>query len=283
MALIILRISSSPQVPAVAMSAVNSIGQPALDAVRSVAPPVVKYIGEPAMVAVRYAGIPQGIGRVSDFIRSTPDLRGRLGGNRNRRRLSGVAAASRIDRQGPQSIDDNQYDFTDIVSAANRQSLDSEDQGDGSAAEADSSWWKGTLGSWEPLRWWSSSGEGKVSEEEGPAATQDPLIWPRLNAAREASTAQVSGENGIAGKLGEAGVIAAGEGILGAKVAGAQEQPSEARGWDGAQKGEDPEQPLGFSFSAAGLLFPYHLGVCQKLMEAGLLTVSSVLPGCEWL
>ncbi|GAQ79352.1 hypothetical protein KFL_000290010 [Klebsormidium nitens] len=267
------------QVPAVAMSAVNSIGQPALDAVKSVAPPVVKYIGEPAMVAVRYAGIPQGIGRVSDFIRSTPDLRGRLGGNRNRRRLSGVAAASRLDRQGSQSVDDNQYDFTDIVSAANRQSLDCDDQGEGSAADASPSWWKGTLGSWEPLRWWGSSGEGKASEEEGAAAAQDPLIWPRLTAAREASTAQGSGETSIPEKLGEAGVIAAGEGILGAKVAGAQEQPSEAPGWDGGQKGEDPQQPLGFSFSAAGLLFPYHLGVCQKLMEAGLLTDKTPLAG----
>ena len=30
----------------------------------------------------------------------------------------------------------------------------------------------------------------------------------------------------------------------------------------------------GFSFSAAGLLFPYHLGVCQCLLENGYITVS---------
>lgn len=30
----------------------------------------------------------------------------------------------------------------------------------------------------------------------------------------------------------------------------------------------------GFSFSAAGLLFPYHLGVCQCLIEEGYITVS---------
>lgn len=270
------------QVPAVAMSAVSSIGQPALNAVKSVGSPVAKYIGEPAMVAARYAGIPQGIGRVSDMIRSTPEPRGRLGGSRSKRRLSGVAAASRTDRQGSQSVEDLE-DSTGQQSAATGQSGDSKSQMEGKGAQ-ESNWWKGTLGSWEPLKWWSS-GDGNPNstvEEKAAAAQLDPLIWPRASAAQEASTSGGEGDEGAPGKVVEAGLTAAGEGFLGTKIAGAKEQPSEVPGWDGGKKGEDPQHPLGFSFSAAGLLFPYHLGVCQALMEAGLITVDThVLGDCS--
>jgi hypothetical protein len=49
--------------------------------------------------------------------------------------------------------------------------------------------------------------------------------------------------------------------------------------WERREKDVIAEQDLkftspGFSFSAAGLLFPYHLGVCQCLIEEGYITVS---------
>ncbi|BBN09551.1 hypothetical protein MPTK1_4g20660 [Marchantia polymorpha subsp. ruderalis] len=49
------------------------------------------------------------------------------------------------------------------------------------------------------------------------------------------------------------------------------------------KKAEEEKKPVltspGFSFSAAGLLFPYHLGVCQCLMENGHLTDTTPLAG----
>ena len=49
--------------------------------------------------------------------------------------------------------------------------------------------------------------------------------------------------------------------------------------WERREKDVIAEQNVkftspGFSFSAAGLLFPYHLGVCQCLIEEGYITVS---------
>jgi len=48
--------------------------------------------------------------------------------------------------------------------------------------------------------------------------------------------------------------------------------------WERREKDLIAERDLkftspGFSFSAAGLLFPYHLGVCQCLIEQGYITV----------
>lgn len=48
--------------------------------------------------------------------------------------------------------------------------------------------------------------------------------------------------------------------------------------WERREKDVIAEQYLkftspGFSFSAAGLLFPYHLGVCQCLIQEGYITV----------
>ncbi|KAF5803373.1 putative patatin-like phospholipase domain-containing protein [Helianthus annuus] len=47
--------------------------------------------------------------------------------------------------------------------------------------------------------------------------------------------------------------------------------------WEQPLKAEERERPVvttpGFSFSAAGLLFPYHLGVAKLLIEKGYIKV----------
>lgn len=42
-----------------------------------------------------------------------------------------------------------------------------------------------------------------------------------------------------------------------------------------AERGRRMVTSPGFSFSAAGLLFPYHLGVAQLLLEKGYIKVTS--------
>ncbi|KAJ0781097.1 putative patatin-like phospholipase domain-containing protein [Helianthus annuus] len=53
--------------------------------------------------------------------------------------------------------------------------------------------------------------------------------------------------------------------------------------WEQPLKAEERERPVvttpGFSFSAAGLLFPYHLGVAKLLIEKGYIKETTPLAG----